>query len=165
VPSCDHGELLLSGPQVTLGYLNDPEKTSAAFVLPPGADSMHYRTGDLVRRPEDGLPLTYLGRVDHQIKVHGHRVELGEVEAAVRATTGEEAVVALGWPRNESAASGIVAFVGAEAVDASSVRKQLAARLPDYMVPWEIRTLRQLPLNDNGKFDRGALLALLEADE
>ena len=62
------GELLLAGPQVTLGYWQDPEKTAAAFVTPPGRDAIHYRTGDRVRRPVAGGPLVYLGRVDQQIR-------------------------------------------------------------------------------------------------
>jgi acyl-CoA synthetase (AMP-forming)/AMP-acid ligase II len=158
------GELLLTGPQVTLGYWKDPERTAAAFVVPPGEEAIFYRTGDRVRRPVGEKPMTYLGRVDHQIKILGHRVELGEVEAALREVSGADAVVALGWPRTASGASGIVAFLGDLEIDAAAVLEELKGRLPAYMVPRRIEQLDTLPLNANGKFDRRALLQRLEED-
>jgi amino acid adenylation domain-containing protein len=163
VPPGGDGELLLTGPQVTLGYWRDEEKTAAAFVVPPGHDDVYYRTGDRVRRPvSEEEPLLYLGRMDHQIKVLGHRVELGEVEAVLREESGVDAVVALGWPRTESGAGGVVAFLGEEQVDVEGLRARVAARLPSYMVPRAVHLLPALPLNDNGKFDRKALLKQLE---
>jgi amino acid adenylation domain-containing protein len=156
------GELLLTGPQVTLGYWEDPERTAAAFVVPPGEDVVFYRTGDRVRRAVDGRPMTYLGRVDHQIKILGHRVELGEVEAALREASGVDAVVALGWPRTASGASAIAAFVGDLDVDAPALLAAARKRLPAYMVPRAIHRVAELPLNANGKFDRRALLERLE---
>jgi acyl-coenzyme A synthetase/AMP-(fatty) acid ligase len=156
------GELMLTGPQVTLGYWKDRERTDAAFVVPPGEDAVFYRTGDRVRRPAGGRPMTYLGRVDHQIKVLGHRVELGEVEAALREASGVDAAVALGWPRTESGANGIVAFLGDLEVDTAAVLETCRRRLPAYMVPRRIHLLAELPLNANGKFDRRALLEQLE---
>jgi non-ribosomal peptide synthetase component F len=156
------GELLMAGPQVTPGYWHDPERTAAAFVVPPGRDAVHYRTGDRVRRPTNGGPLAYLGRVDHQIKVLGHRVELGEIEAALREESGIDAAIAVGWPLTPSGAGGIVAFLGDLEVDVDALRSALSARLPDYMVPRKVVLLEELPLNANGKFDRRALLASLE---
>ena len=79
----DDGELLMTGPQLSLGYWRDGEKTRRAFVAPPGRKQNYYRTGDRVRRPLPGKPMVYLGRVDNQIKILGHRVELGEIEAVV----------------------------------------------------------------------------------
>jgi len=158
----EEGELLVAGPQVTLGYLDDPERTHSAFVVPPAKADVHYRTGDRVMRGPNGV-LHYLGRLDHQVQVHGHRVELGEVEAAIRDATGA-AAVALGWPITESGAAGIVAFMAGEhGFDLTALRATLAARLPDYMLPREIHILPELPLNSNGKFDRAALRARLEA--
>lgn len=158
----EEGELLVAGPQVTLGYLDDRARTEAAFVVPPGKSAVHYRTGDRVVRSRAG-DLHYLGRMDDQIQVHGHRVELGEVEAALREATGADAVVALGWPLTGSGAGGVVAFVAANGdLDVAAARAALAARLPDYMVPRTVHTLTELPLNANGKFDRGALRTLLE---
>lgn len=159
----EEGELLMAGPQVALGYLDDPERTRSAFVVPPGKDETHYRTGDRVVRSSNGV-LHYLGRLDHQVQVHGHRVELGEIESAIRDATGTGAVVALGWPELDSGVGGIVAFVvGDDAFDLAALRTKLAARLPDYMLPREVHVLRELPLNANGKFDRPALRARLEA--
>jgi amino acid adenylation domain-containing protein len=156
------GELLLEGPQVSLGYWQDPEKTAAAFVVPPERTQIHYRTGDLVRRPVAGEPITYVGRLDHQVKVNGHRVELGEIEAALRELAGVDAVVALGWPRTDAGAAAITAFAAGTEADPELLREALAARLPDYMVPRRIHLLDAIPLNANGKFDRGALVKLLE---
>src|SRR5215831_2975075 len=82
------GELLMTGPQLSLGYWQEEETTRKAFVRLPGKHGVYYRTGDRVRRQASGKPLTYLGRLDGQIKVFGHRVELEEVEAAVRKASG-----------------------------------------------------------------------------
>jgi amino acid adenylation domain-containing protein len=154
------GELLLSGPQVVRGYWNDDEATSRAFASVGGRS--YYRTGDRVRRPSGDGALRYLGRLDNQIKVLGHRVELGEIEAAIREETGVDAVVAVGWPRSPSGAAGIAAFVADTGVDSVALRAGLARRLPGYMVPRELRLLPELPVNANGKWDRGALIRLLE---
>jgi amino acid adenylation domain-containing protein len=157
------GELLVTGAQVTPGYWQDPERTAAAFVVPPGRDEIHYRTGDRVRRPvRDGEPLVHLGRLDHQLKVLGHRVELGEIEAVLREESGVDAAIAAGWPQTAAGAAGIVAFLGDTDVDVSSLRDAMATRLPEYMVPRRIELLDELPLNANGKFDRRALLASLD---
>ena len=158
----DDGELLLAGPQVTPGYWHDPDKTAAAFVLPPGEEMVHYRTGDRVRSSADGGVLHYLGRMDNQIKVHGHRVELGEVEAAIRRESGVDAVVAVGWPRIATGAGGIVAFLGATDIDVPTLQKRLGSSLPEYMRPRRFVLLDALPVNANGKFDRKALLSTLE---
>jgi amino acid adenylation domain-containing protein len=160
VPAGDAGELLLSGPQVVDGYWHDNEATARAFVSVGGRS--YYRTGDRVRRPAGDGPLRYLGRLDNQIKVLGHRVELGEVEAAVREETGVDAVVAVGWPRSSSGAAGIAAFVADTSVDVAALKGRLARRLPNYMVPREVRLLPDLPLNVNGKWDRAALIRLLD---
>lgn len=156
------GELLLTGPQVTLGYWRDPERTQAAFVVPPSMTKTYYRTGDMVRRPLGSEPMTYVGRADHQIKVNGHRVELGEIEHALREASGIDAVIAIGWPRTDAGASGVHAFVGGEVDDLDDLRRRVGLALPDYMVPRRIHALPTLPLNANGKFDRGALLKMLE---
>lgn len=155
------GELLMTGPQLTLGYFEDPERTAAAFVRPPGRDEIYYRTGDRVRRPGPGKPLVYLGRVDNQIKIQGYRVELGEVEAVLREEAGVEVAIAVGWPVTASGADGIVGFLGTDLADAAGVRERVIARLPPYMHPSELRLMPSFPLNANGKVDRKALLAIL----
>ncbi len=156
------GELLMTGPQVSLGYIHDEEKTAAAFVVPPGRHDLYYRTGDLVRRPDTNEPMVYLGRIDNQVKVGGHRVELGEIEETLREASGVDAVVALGWPRTEAGAAAITAFVGDSDVNVDAVRRQVSERLPSYMVPRRIHAIAEIPLNANGKFDRKALVTLLE---
>lgn len=164
VPVGAEGELLISGPQVTPGYWKDPERTAKAFVHLED-DRVHYRTGDLVRRPAPGEPIIFLGRLDHQIKIGGVRIELGEVEAALREAAGTDQAVAVGWPRTESGASGIVAFVVVEEADEAALRDRLRQQLPAVMVPRTIHALESLPLNANGKVDRKALVARLEAAE
>jgi acyl-coenzyme A synthetase/AMP-(fatty) acid ligase len=157
------GELLMTGPQLTPGYWRNANATASAYVTPPGKTTIFYRTGDRVRRPLNGGPLTYIGRVDDQIKVLGHRVELGEVESALRAQLGVTQAVALGWPLTPSGAGGIVAFVTGANVDTASVRSALQDRLPGYAVPHAVTVLPELPLNSNGKVDRPTLQRMLEA--
>jgi amino acid adenylation domain-containing protein len=156
------GELLMTGPQRSLGYLNDAAKTAAAFVQPPDRDQVYYRTGDRVRRPKPGEPLIYLGRMDYQLKILGHRVELGEIEAVIRAASGVDGVVAVGWPVNASGADGIEVFLQTESVDAAALQEKVKSKLPVYMQPRHYRALARFPLNSNGKFDRKALLDILQ---
>ncbi|WP_421621960.1 amino acid adenylation domain-containing protein [Alkalilimnicola ehrlichii] len=165
VAAGEEGELLIGGPQVTPGYWHDPERTARAFVRPPWSDAIHYRTGDLVRCPQPGHPLIFLGRLDHQIKIAGVRIELGEVEQALREAARTDEAVAVGWPRTRSGASGIAAFVVGGHTDDDALRQQLRSRLPNVMVPRHIHNLDALPLNANGKVDRKALLAWLEESE
>jgi amino acid adenylation domain-containing protein len=155
------GELLMTGPQLTPGYWRDPEKTARAFIVPPGKDRIYYRTGDRVRRPLPGKPLVYLGRVDNQIKVLGHRVELGEVEALTRQVSGLDGIVAVGWPVTASGAGGVEVFIEGEKMSTSPLQTKLEERLPSYMVPRRFHFLTRIPLNSNGKYDRGVLVKLL----
>ena len=156
------GELLMTGPQLGLGYWQDGEKTRQAFVSVAGKNGTYYRTGDRVRRPWPGEALVYLGRLDNQIKVLGHRVELGEVEAAVRQVSGLEGVVALGWPTTESGADGIEVFLETDSFDTDALIGRLKEKLPAYMLPRNVLLLRRFPLNANGKYDRKALQLMLE---
>jgi amino acid adenylation domain-containing protein len=155
------GELLMNGPQMSLGYWKESEKTNSAFVVPPGRKAIFYRTGDRVRRPTGDGPLTHLGRTDSQVKVLGHRVELGEVEAVVRQASGRDGVVAIGWPATLSGYDGIEVFIEGQSVDVDRLRSAIASRCPSYMVPRRCHVLSRLPRNANGKFDRRALLAIL----
>jgi amino acid adenylation domain-containing protein len=162
VPPGEDGELLMNGPQMSLGYWREPEKTASAFIVPPGRTDVYYRTGDRVRRPGNGRPMTHLGRVDFQVKIRGHRVELGEIEAVVRAATGLDGVVAVGWPRRESGFDGVEVFVEGEHRDLDTLRATISTTLPDYMVPRRFHFMDRLPQNANSKFDRVALMKLLE---
>ena len=158
----ESGELILTGPQLTLGYWDDPEKTAAAFVVPPGETRTFYRTGDRAQRPEPGEPLIYLGRLDHQLKVRGYRIELGEVEAIMRKHAGVDAAIAVGWPPAPGGADGIVAFLDDSTVDKTDLLAKMSRDLPKYMLPREIRFVDAFPLNVNGKIDRKALRASLQ---
>jgi amino acid adenylation domain-containing protein len=158
----EEGELLMNGPQMSPGYWRDPEKTAAAFVVPPGKSDVYYRTGDRVRRPTENRPLTHLGRTDFQIKVLGHRVELGEIEAVVRKVAGLDGVIAVGWPVTVSGAGGIEVFIEGEVKEKDALRGAVGAALPEYMVPKRFHCMNRLPRNVNNKFDRKAMLKLLE---
>jgi amino acid adenylation domain-containing protein len=157
------GELLLGGDQLAPGYWRDAERTEAAFVRAPALSPAGpwYRTGDLVSIDGDG-ELIYRGRLDDQIKIRGHRVELQEVESVLRQASGSSSVVALGWPRTPAGADGIIAFLVGGTTDAQ-ILDGCRERLPDYMIPSEIHRLEAMPLNPSGKADRRTLLRQREA--
>jgi acyl-coenzyme A synthetase/AMP-(fatty) acid ligase len=157
------GELVMSGPQRTSGYWRDAEATARAHVSITGDADTYYRTGDRVRRAADGGPLTYIGRVDHQIKILGHRVELGEVESVLRAEPGVDAAVAVGWPVTQTGPGGIAAFVTGRGLDPVAIRLRVQAKLQSHAVPQTIQVLSAFPQNASGKVDRDALLRLLSA--
>ncbi len=161
------GELYQGGAQVARGYLGRPDLTSQRFLDEPGtAGGRMYRTGDLVRLRGDG-ELELHGRVDHQVKVRGFRVELGEVESVLSTHDGvaESVVVMRHDPRDTAHLVGFVVLRdGHRAVDEDGLRGWVASRLPEYMVPTRVVALDRMPLNPHGKADRGALPAVtLEA--
>ena len=156
------GELCLGGSQVTRGYLNDSEKTAKSFVrLKHTGDQIWYRSGDLARQDERGC-LFYLGRRDFQVKVNGYRVELQEIDLVLREAARTELAVAIPWPLSAGSASGIVGVLsGANSGDDASIIAACEARLPRYMVPNRLYHFRQMPLNVNGKIDRGKIAEML----
>jgi D-alanine--poly(phosphoribitol) ligase subunit 1 len=156
------GELLLAGPQLALGYLDDPEKTRLSFIKIDG--ERWYRTGDLALRDGNGV-FHYLGRIDNQVKVLGYRVELEEIEFHLREITGCQSVAAIAWPRTAGTATGLVAFISGFNGNLAAVKNELARRLPFYMLPSHIQLCSELPRNNNGKVDRSALPSLLEVGE
>lgn len=160
VPPGQAGELLLGGGQLAPGYWRDPERSAASFVTVADLDPAGpwYRTGDRV--VDDGATLIYRGRIDDQIKIRGHRVELGEVETVLRRVSGAATAVALGWPRTPAGADGIVAFVAGTGIDSDAVLQGCRQALPDYMVPSRLHCLDTIPQNASGKADRKQLLAI-----
>ena len=153
------GELCVSGPQTTPGYWRTPDITAERYVSLPVSrheTRLFYRTGDLVTRLAEG-DYIFLGRADQQIKVLGHRVELGEIEAALRAQPGVEHAVAFGWPPSGSAAESVIAVVSGDDPDIERLFTAAKAMLPLCAVPRLIFTVLEMPLNANGKIDRRAL--------
>ncbi|GAA1499945.1 hypothetical protein GCM10009827_004260 [Dactylosporangium maewongense] len=153
VPPGVTGELYVAGDQLARGYLDRPGLTASRFVANPFGPGRLYRSGDLAIRTASG-DLVYAGRSDQQVKVRGHRVELGEIEAAILDVDGvTNTAVNLHDGR-------LVAYlVGSSTVDTELVRASLAQRLPSYMVPAAYVRLPALPLTVNGKLDRAALPA------
>lgn len=157
----EQGELLMTGPQMSLGYWKDAKRTAEAFITVRGHTGIYYRTGDRVRRPRSNAPLIHLGRVDSQIKVLGHRVELGEIEAVVRKHCGSDAIVAVGWPTTSSGYGGVEVFIETQVED-QHLRDTVRSELPEYMVPRKFHFRDKLPRNANGKLDRAAILKSLD---
>ncbi|WP_410599258.1 amino acid adenylation domain-containing protein [Amycolatopsis sp. lyj-90] len=144
------GELYLAGTQLGHGYRNRPGLTAGRFVADPFHGGRMYRTGDLARWNDDGT-LTYLGRTDHQVKLRGQRVELGEIEHALSRVDGVE-TAAVAVHRD----SVLTAYVTGD-VDGERVLARLAEQLPAAMVPTIVTVLGELPLTPSGKLDRKAL--------
>ena len=152
------GEICVAGVGVGRGYLHEPALTAQAFVEHPLAPGGRlYRTGDLGRwRPDGGID--YLGRRDHQVKVRGQRVELGEIEARLQACAGVRDAAAI--VRGDVGAEPAVVAYWVGDADPGALREALAQVLPAFMVPAHFVPLERLPLNANGKTDRKALAAL-----
>jgi amino acid adenylation domain-containing protein len=168
------GELYIAGTQVARGYFNRPELTAERFLQDPfaaRAGERMYRTGDLARRRADGS-LDFLGRNDHQVKIRGFRIELGEIEAGLLAQPGVQAALVLArsgiCETQESGNPQLVAYVVGTRdteVEPLSLRNALAQMLPEYMVPAAYVVLEAFPLTPNGKIDRNALPAPVNAGQ
>lgn len=151
------GELWIGGTQVAKCYLGDAKQTQQRFAYDDQLKCRFYRTGDRVFFDDSGI-LNFVGRVDHQVKVNGYRVELGEIEAALRILHHGHAVVVV-KDSPQVARKRLIAFLETgkkekQYAEKATILKQLRVTLPDYMIPSELFFVEQFPLNSNGKIDR-----------
>ena len=170
-PVGEAGDLYIGGDCLSEGYINNEERTAQAFVVDPFHERhgmKMYRTGDRARWYPDGN-IEFLGRKDHQVKINGFRVELGEIEATLKKMGYAEAIVVAKGAQMDS--KHLVGFVTAQdtqsPVDGEAIREQMSQHLPAYMVPVQVVVLPAMPVTANGKVDRKALVekpvATLEA--
>jgi amino acid adenylation domain-containing protein len=159
----DDGELCLAGSQVTDGYWRQPDLTAERFApISTANTTTWYRTGDRARI-SPGYGLLFRGRMDRQVKIAGHRVELQEVETVLRHASGSDTAAAIAWPVGaDGLARGIVAFVPDEAAATDAVCDACRRTLPPYMVPSRVHRISDWPINRNGKTDYDALRQMIK---
>jgi non-ribosomal peptide synthetase-like protein len=167
LPRGQTGELCITGPGLSAGYLGRPDLTAEKFLANPWASGAHdarlYRTGDLARIEQDGQ-VNCLGRTDDQVKIRGFRVELGEIEALLAQQEGVGTVAVL--LRKDDGIDRLVAYLvasntaSADALLPATLRAALASRLPPYMVPSRFEPMTVMPRLTSGKIDRKALKAM-----
>jgi amino acid adenylation domain-containing protein len=157
VPDGTPGELYIGGSGVSQGYWKREELTRDRFIKNPFGEGIVYRTGDRVRRRSDGVWM-FLGRMDQQAKIRGHRIEPGEVEAALLeiSDVAAAAVLVLEENGNKQLAAFYAAAPGC-VLDASSIKRSLTKKFPEYLVPTYLTEVDRIPLTENGKTDYKAL--------
>lgn len=167
VPEGQKGEIQIVGDSVSVGYFNDAERTAKAFSVEEqdGVPMRAYRTGD-EGCMRDGM-LFYSGRIDLQIKMHGYRIELEDIEANIAKLPGVSRVAVLPVRKPDGSVRSLTAYLVMDAPAQSytsrevrELRKQLAEHLPSYMIPKKLRVVDGLPVTNNGKVDRKALAQL-----
>lgn len=164
VPVGEVGELHIAGVQVAKGYHRRPRLTAERFIpdpFSPAPGARMYKSGDLARWREDGN-LEFLGRIDHQVKIRGMRVELGEIEATLETHPGIERTAVLARedsPGQKRLVAYVVAGQDKRSPSLSELREFVGEQLPDYMVPASVVHMDALPLTANGKLDRKQLPA------
>ena len=161
MPTGVAGELYIGGAGLSVGYLNQPMETAARFVPSPFSDepgARLYRTGDLTRYLPNG-DIEFLGRIDHQVKVRGFRVELAEIEAVLltHSHVRQAVVIADSASADSQRLLGYVVASGSKALGVDELRSFLGQHLPDYMIPSTFIFLKAMPLTSNGKIDRASL--------
>lgn len=155
------GELWLGGAQIAKGYTNNPEQTASKFrrfTHPGKASEAWYATGDLVEE-QDSIGLLYRGRKDDQIKLHGHRIELTEVEEALRKAAGTPLAIVTPWPiAAAKSPQNLIGLVATPHPPAADITEMMAATLPPFMTPASIFSVADMAFNANGKLDRRATI-------
>jgi non-ribosomal peptide synthetase component F len=162
------GELYAAGDGVARGYLNDPRATAEKFLPNPFSEregERMYRTGDLARWREDGV-VEFLGRIDNQVKILGHRIEPGEVETILQMNPGVSQVCVVAHAEENGSKQLVAYFVPASgaAPSPADLRTFLSGKLPQYLIPARFISLAAFPLSPNGKVDRAALPAPVVAN-
>jgi amino acid adenylation domain-containing protein len=155
------GELIIAGPCLAKGYLNDPEKTRRSFTSPPpgcGLEDRVYWTGDLVRQTPEG-DYVFVSRKDYQVKWMGYRIELAEIETNLSSHPKVRDVAVLLEQSGSEGLTELAAYIESEAdTDFSDLRIYLEKRVPSYMIPKRFIRVDTLPRNDRGKIDREEIL-------
>lgn len=157
------GELWIAGPQICHGYLDNQPLTSERFSELPGGRSglVFYHTGDCVRNNSNGQML-FLGRKDFQIKLHGYRIEIGEIEQCLREAAECETVAVVCEKDADGRPINLIGFIETSCADMEYVAQFCRRRLPTYMIPTKLYALEHIPLNVNKKVDRNRLLSNLK---
>jgi amino acid adenylation domain-containing protein len=158
LPVGELGEICIFGGQVADGYVNDPAKTAERFAIgPSGAANpqRYYRTGDLGYITADGV-IYFAGRADRQVKINGHRIELGEIDAALRSHPGISDAATIVLDNSRMVAYIVTAITGAD-IDVGELRNHLSKTLPRYMLPAGFVAIAELPKTVSGKLDAAAL--------
>jgi len=150
------GEIFIGGTGVAAGYVNDPRRTTEKFISDPfNSNGRLYKTGDLGRWQEDDL-LAFIGRIDHQVKIRGHRIEPGEIEYRLKTLDGiRDAIVQV--YKTENGEKYLCAYITGTTDDTAGINTALRSLLPEYMIPSFFINLESLPLTPNGKVDRNRL--------
>lgn len=157
LPAGEKGELCIAGDQVTAGYWKNEEKNQSSFFMKDG--KRFYHTGDLCYKDEDG-DIMYSGRLDHQAKIQGFRVEMGEIEWHAREFLKDKNVVCLAFENSENLTE-IAIFVESEQFDNTELVVYMRGKMPSYMIPTKWIYVPVFPLNGNDKIDKVKLKAML----
>lgn len=153
------GDLYIGGKGLALEYLNKPEETNAHFMYDEQLQERIYKTGDIGRYWPDGT-IEFMGREDTQVKIHGHRIELSEIESALLSNTLVKTAVAVIVGKRPQDYK-IVAFVEGN-IEVSELTEYIKTQVPEYMVPSRFEVNEKIPLSANGKVERKALKKLAE---
>ncbi|NBS76586.1 MAG: amino acid adenylation domain-containing protein [Betaproteobacteria bacterium] len=152
------GELAIAGAQLAQGYMGQPELTAQKFPVLNG--KRWYLTGDYAVKDTSGV-FHCLGRIDNQVKISGYRIELEEIDAALRLVSGRDLVGTVAWPVVDGVAKGLVGFIAGTTMDSGELVISLKQKLQPYMVPQRVISLDHMPMNSSGKVDRNALTKML----